>query len=183
MKQIKTLFQGEFVQIASPSDHPYEMQVERDMVHALIFQRSTNTFFIRKELVPPYAHKDPQEREFWHTVLSGGIEAGESPLQAVVREIREEAGIDILKTSLIEARQLFHGPFNKATTARVWVFYFEADEFARCEAVGDGTEYEEKARTISVSLEVLKEILKGTNVDYLLSATYGFMSLFLNSNF
>jgi 8-oxo-dGTP pyrophosphatase MutT (NUDIX family) len=38
------------------------------------------------------AHRSPQQGSYWHTI-AGGIEKGESPHEAAVRELAEETGL------------------------------------------------------------------------------------------
>ncbi len=58
---------------------------------------------------------DQPERSWWFTI-GGGIDAGESPLQAAIREVREEAGIALVADEVV-------GPV--FTRSAIFDFYYE----------------------------------------------------------
>ena len=65
-------------------------QIEREIVSAMIFSGEGKLFLGRKD-----PRKGGVYSDCWH-LPGGGIEAGESYREALVREVFEETGIDIL---------------------------------------------------------------------------------------
>lgn len=63
--------------------------VTRDIVSALIFSKDGKLFLGKKD--PAHGGVYP---DCWH-IPGGGVDAGETKEQALVREIKEETGIDI----------------------------------------------------------------------------------------
>jgi 8-oxo-dGTP pyrophosphatase MutT (NUDIX family) len=65
--------------------------IHRDIVSALIFSKDNKLF---------QGKKDPKDggvySDAWH-IPGGGIDAGENKIDALVREIKEEVGLDISK--------------------------------------------------------------------------------------
>jgi len=65
-------------------------------------------------------HRDA-DREYW-TLPGGGVETGESPLEAVVREVKEETGLEA-KVS----RLLFKGRYLDGTSSERY-YLMEVDD-------------------------------------------------------
>jgi len=65
--------------------------VQRDIVSALIFSKDGKLFQGKK-----HPQKGGVYSNCWH-IPGGGIKKGEDKIKALIREIREEAGIDISK--------------------------------------------------------------------------------------
>jgi dATP pyrophosphohydrolase len=49
--------------------------------------------FVRRGAEVLVAHRAPRFGSYWHTI-AGGVEPGETELEAAVRELREETGLD-----------------------------------------------------------------------------------------
>ena len=163
MVKFKTLYKGEYLDLISPVNTSYEFLHEKDTV--IILPVIENKVGIRYEYCPPYFIKEEKERNYY-TVISGGREEGEDIKDTVVRELREEAGIVVKKGKLYRLYEDIG--FMKSTDMRSSLVLLMISEYDKEEIKGDGTENEEKSRTLWFTLEELKEILKKDNIDSLL---------------
>ena len=68
--------------------------MHRDIVSALIFSKDNKLFLGMKPPKDGGVYPD-----CWH-IPGGGIEKGENNVEALIREIREETGIDISQTKI-----------------------------------------------------------------------------------
>lgn len=175
MNKFDILWEGEYVSVVSPKEHPYENLHEINGIMVIPIVR--DKIGIRKELVPPYLLKDETGKDFYYTVLSGGVEEGEAPEEAADREIKEEAGIEFKSPKITEVfREM---PVCKSTDMRMTFFIYADDEYDYETPEGDGTELEEIAETIWVTLEEFKEIINQDNIDFLLYSAYYFLTVYL----
>ncbi len=78
--------------------------VEREAIIAIIYDPKTETILALDW--PKFS---------WHTFLIGGIEAGETPVQAALREIKEEVGYINVKLiqELCKTRSSYHAAHKK----------------------------------------------------------------------
>jgi 8-oxo-dGTP pyrophosphatase MutT (NUDIX family) len=66
-------------------------EIRRDIVSAMIFSKDGKLFHGKK-----HPKKGGVYSNFWH-IPGGGIKRGEDKMKALIREIREETGIDVSK--------------------------------------------------------------------------------------
>jgi len=96
-----------------------------------------NQIILRWEYVPTYKYVDGTEYHI--TSVAGGIERGESPKEALIRELEEEAGLVIRPDYEIEdMRPLFS---NKGQTGKLYPFILPLNErdYQEVIAKGDGS--------------------------------------------
>jgi 8-oxo-dGTP pyrophosphatase MutT (NUDIX family) len=82
-------------------------EIERDIVSALIFSKDGKLF---------QGMKDPQKGgvylDCWH-IPGGGVDEGESKEEALIREVKEETGIDVSGCEIILIDDAGKGKSNK----------------------------------------------------------------------
>lgn len=181
MKDYSVLWAGDYVSVISPNDSPYEALFENDSVHVLPVDVETGEVFLREELCPPYSIKEEDESiERWFTVISGGVENGETPEEAALREVREESGIRIADAEYdlvpLTPERI---PYMKATSARMTLYTLVLYKYEMDEPEGDGTEYESKSETKTVPLSSIEEFLESSQCDYLLHAAVSKLKAFI----
>jgi len=159
-----TLWEGEFISVISPKDHPYEAILEEDT--CLILPIKEGKVGIRKELCPPYLVKNKTGEKKYYTVISGGREEGEDWRDTALRELKEEAGILVRKGKLYRLFQDI--PMTKLEAKHTALILLLIEEFEKEKMEGDGTIYEDKSETLWVNLEELGKILLKPNIDSLL---------------
>lgn len=172
MKSYKQLFKGDFISVISPTDYPYEMVHEKDGVIVIPAIKLKNEYVIgiRYEHCPPYIFGDKTGNKLYYTLISGGIEKGESPKQAMVRELKEEAGIELIQYKILNKKEDI--PLFKLTDSRINIYIILVDSFRAVTATGDGTENEKLSKTLFVKIPQLQKILKKPNIDNLLYSGY-----------
>ena len=162
MMDFEVLYKGEYVDLVSPKDSPYECLHEKDNV--IILPIIKNKIGIRYEYCPPYFLKDNKVRNYY-TVISGGKDEN-SIKDTAVRELREEAGIIVKKARLY---RLYEGiAFVKNTDMRSSLVLIILEDYEEEKPSGDGTDNEKKSKTIWVSKNELKDLLQKENIDSLL---------------
>lgn len=158
MREFKSLFKGEWVEVVKPLDFDYELFHEGKGILLLPIVTYEDTIYcvVRKEFCPPYMFKET-DNNLWYTLLSGGIENEEALLSTIDRELLEEAGLNVKNGDIIEVAKNI--PLCKSTDYRSSIFIYDIDDYSIEEAEGDGTECEEKSKSILITLEEWQKIL------------------------
>lgn len=71
----------------------------------IIRTRAAGIIFNNENKLLLVKHKDPDTGEAWWMLPGGGIEAGESAEEAVIREVEEECGIKCIPKDLVYVRE------------------------------------------------------------------------------
>jgi 8-oxo-dGTP pyrophosphatase MutT (NUDIX family) len=167
------LFKGKFIKVISPKAAPYEAVQCGDSVMVFLADMAERAAYIRREHCPPYEYGTPFK--YFYTTITGGIDTGELPMDAVIREVKEEAGID-LKEHTVEIIDLYHGKFTKVQTDTIHVYLVKGSNFVVGHASGDGTFYEKECTTVQIPFDEIGELRP---CDYLLKSLYSLTKPYL----
>ena len=160
------LWKGKYIKVISPRQAPYEAVECGDSVIVFLVDEAKKLAFIRREHCPPYEYKTGTKH--WYTVISGGKESSESALEAAIREVREEIGID-LNNEAFTFSQMYSGKFMKTVVDNVTVFLIKVSNPVIKKPEGDGTVYEQESSAVAVPYDEI-ELLKPC--DFLLKAVW-----------
>jgi len=178
------LWQGKWVKIISPKDMPYEMVSElhgtgNAIVCYPLVEKDDKIFLgVRKEHCPPYLMKDKEDR-LWYTVITGMIDEDDnSAEEAMLRELREEAGIIANDYEILYHKS--NCPNTKVSDIRNDFFVIKITDFEIEKAKGDGTKNEELSKTVWIPFENVKTLLEKDNVDWFIISGYFLIKLILS---
>lgn len=148
----KVLFSGDRLKVIQFED--WTMIKERDSVVVIPYLIESNQIVLRREYIPTFKYIDGQE---YHVALiGGGIEIGEDPQKAMLRELEEESGIVLREDYTIEEelKPLF---LNKGTVNKVHPYILPLNERDYHEVVprGDGSDAEKMSKSVKVDIKYL----------------------------
>jgi len=132
---------------------------------------------LRYEYIPTFKYVDGQE--FHATVLSGGIETGETPKMALLRELEEEAGIVLREDFTIEEE--FNPLYiSKGHTNKYHPFILPLNERDYHEVIpkGDGSEEEIISKSVKVDIKFINSVNSSDLItDYMLMKLKEYLNL------
>ena len=129
----------------------------KDCAICIIHLIDLNKFIIRQEYIPTFKYVEGQE--FHLACVGGQIEEGETPEEALLREIEEEAGIVIRDDFEIEfMKPLF---MNKGCGVKCYpsIITLTENDYHEVKIEGDGSMIEKKSKTALVDVKYVNSLL------------------------
>ena len=157
------LFNGKYLDIISYKNT--EILKSNDKVAILPYFRDEATFLMRLEYTPAYQYKNRDKSNLrnitnYLTIITGTIEEGESPEQAIRRELHEEGGIVLNNLYPFE----IEGPYfsDKYNTGQLYVCLLElpVNSYRQIKPPTDGSMNEKLSKSIRVSIADVDQIVK-----------------------
>lgn len=148
------LFQNDYLKVLNYED--WTLVTERDGIICIPYLIETNQIVVREEYIPSYKYATGQEYHL--ALIGGGIEMGETPEEALLRELQEEGGIVLREDFKIEFdKPLFIG---KYCSARYYpcILTLTENDYHEVMVKGDGTKFEDMSRTGKIDVKYLNSL-------------------------
>ncbi len=150
---------------------------EKDCIVCIPYLIESNQMVLRYEYIPTFKYVDGQE--YHATLVCGGIETGETPKMALLRELEEEAGIVLREDFTIEEelKPLF---ISKGHTNKYYPFILPLNErdYHEVIAKGDGSEEESKSKSVKVDVKYINSVNSSDLItDYMMMKLKEYLNL------
>jgi 8-oxo-dGTP pyrophosphatase MutT (NUDIX family) len=148
------LFSNKYMKVINYED--WTVIKESDFVVCIPYLIDSNQIILRHEYIPTFKMVDGQE--FHITILSGGIEQGETPERAILRELEEEAGIVVEPDYKIEFMKPLFVSKGNASKYYPCIIQLTERQYHEVIAKGDGSVAEKKSQSVKVDVKYLNSI-------------------------
>jgi 8-oxo-dGTP pyrophosphatase MutT (NUDIX family) len=169
----KILYKDDNVSVIKVED--WSVISDRDTVVCIPYLIESNQVILRYEYIPAFKYADGQE--YYVTVISGGVERGETTQIAMLRELEEEAGIVLKDGYHIQfMKPMFK---TKGSTGKYYpcILSLTEGDYHEVVAVGDGTKAEDLSKSVKVDVKYLGSLNPSDLVsDYLLGKMRNFIN-------
>ena len=129
---------------------------DRDIAICIPYLVETNQIILRQEYIPTFKYVDGQE--YHVTLVGGGIEIGENPDIAMVRELEEEAGLVLREDFKLEPlKPLF---MTKGCVNKYYPYIIPLTErdYHEIIAKGDGSKAESLSKSVRVDVKWINSL-------------------------
>ena len=148
------LFSNKYMKVINYED--WTVIKESDFVVCIPYLIDSNQIILRHEYIPTFKMVDGQE--FHITILSGGIEQGETPERAILRELEEEAGIVVEPEYKVEFMKPLFVSKGNASKYYPCIIQLTERQYHEVIAKGDGSVAEKKSQSVKVDVKYLNSI-------------------------
>jgi 8-oxo-dGTP pyrophosphatase MutT (NUDIX family) len=155
LQKEEVLFKGEGFNVVQFEEWP--IIDRKDFVICIPYLMEQNRFVIREEYIPSYKYKEGQQMHL--ACVGGRIEKGETPEQALLRELQEEAGIVLRDGYKLEFdKPLFVG---KESTQKFYpcILPLMENDYDEITIHGDGSLLEKMSNTAKVEKRYVNSML------------------------
>lgn len=160
----KVLFENEYSKLIDYEG--WTVLQEPDTVVCIPFLIEYNQFIIRQEYIPSF--KLSEGKDFYITVISGGIEDEETPEEALIRELEEEAGIVLREKFEINFERPLFKSKSGSSLYHFCIIPLTENDYHEVIPSGDGSEAEDVSKSVKVSVKHLNTILPADTITELM---------------
>jgi 8-oxo-dGTP pyrophosphatase MutT (NUDIX family) len=149
------LYSNKYIKVINYED--WTVVKESDFVVCIPYLIDTNQIILRHEYIPTFKMVDGQEYHL--TVLSGGIEMGETPQVALLRELEEEAGLVLDPEYKIEFMKPLFISKGNASKYHPCILQLTERQYHEVIASGDGSNAEKLSKSVKIDAKHINSII------------------------